>query len=388
MVGRLSSLKERKLATYLQKNSKTSIFLNIVLFLYKMQEDKRTQEIEKIKQILDNTHRPLILFDSDPDGLCSFLMIYKYINEGKGICVKSSKEINTEFLRVIQEYGPDRVIILDMPMVNDEFISKIKTDILWIDHHQIPDNHNKMTYFNPLLFDEKDNSPTSYWIYKILNEKKYLWLSMTGCIADWHIPAMKKEFIKEYPELFSAKITNPAKALFETKIGRLAKMFDSCLKGTSKQIKTNIKILTRIQEPNEILEQETAKGKFIHKYFTKINNQYEEILSRVDTTDKKIIAFHYKDDKTAVTSMLSNELQHLYPKRFIAVCREKSSHMNCSLRSQVHDVRALLEKILPQFEEGTGGGHMHACGASIRAVDYNDFIARIKQEMDDFRVQK
>jgi len=135
MVGRLSSLKERKLATYLQKKSKTSIFLNIVLFLYKMQEDKRTQEIEKIKQILDNTHRPLILFDSDPDGLCSFLMIYKYINEGKGICVKSSKEINTEFLRVIQEYDPDRVIILDMPMVNDEFISKIKTDILWIDHH-------------------------------------------------------------------------------------------------------------------------------------------------------------------------------------------------------------------------------------------------------------
>jgi len=199
---------------------------------------------------------------------------------------------------------------------------------------------------------------------------------------------MKKEFIEQYPEFFSAKISDPAKALFETKIGRLAKIFDSCLKGTSKQIKTNIKILTRIQEPNEILEQESPKGKFIYKHFTKINKKYEEILSRVDTTDKKLIAFNYKDDKTAVSAMLSNELQHLHPKRFIAVCREKSGYMNCSLRSQSHDVRALLEKIIPQFQEGTGGGHMHACGANIRAVDYNDFIARIKQEMDGFRVKQ
>lgn len=351
-----------------------------------MQEHKRIQEIEKIKQILDNTHRPLILFDSDPDGLCSFLMVYKFIGDGKGICVKSSKEISTEFLRSVQEYNPDRIIILDMPMVDDEFISKIKTDILWIDHHQIPENYEKITYFNPLLFDEKDNSPTSYWIYKILNEKKDLWLAMTGCIADWYIPDIKKDFIKEYPEFFSLNIKDPAKALFETKIGRIAKIFDSCLKGTSKQIKTNVKILTRIESPNEILKQETAKGKFIYKHFAKINKKYEEILSRVDTKDKKLITFHYKDDKTAVSAMLSNELQHLHPKRFIAVCREKSGYMNCSLRSQSHDVRALLEKILPQFQEATGGGHMHACGANIRATDYNDFIARIRQEMDDFRV--
>ena len=43
---------------------------------------------------------------------------------------------------------------------------------------------------------------------------------MTGCIADWYIPDIKKDFIKEYPEFFSLNIKDPAKALFETKIGR------------------------------------------------------------------------------------------------------------------------------------------------------------------------
>jgi len=142
-------------------------------------------EIKKIREILDNTHRPLIFFDDDPDGLCSFLMIYKYIGDGKGIPIKTSPDLNTQYLRNVEEYSPDRIIILDKPQVSEEFINKAKTRILWIDHHPIPDEAGKTDYFNPLKNDEADNSPVSFWAYKITKEKnpENMWIAEVGCEA-------------------------------------------------------------------------------------------------------------------------------------------------------------------------------------------------------------
>jgi len=37
--------------------------------------------------------------------------------------------------------------------------------------------------------------------YKIVREKKDLWIAMIGCIADQYMPEFTKEFIKEYPDL-------------------------------------------------------------------------------------------------------------------------------------------------------------------------------------------
>ncbi len=342
------------------------------------------QEIIKIRKILDNSHRPLILFDDDPDGLTSFLMIYKYIGDGRGVPIKTSPELNEQYLKVVEEYAPDRIIILDKPLVSEEFITKAKVPILWIDHHPIPDESKKVDYFNPLKHDKEDNSPTSYWVYKILNDKKFLWLGMAGCVADWYIPDFKNDFYKTYEDLFDEKIIDPAKALFDSKIGKLARVLDFCLKGNSKQIKTNIKILTRIEEPFEILEESTSKGKFILKHSKKFLDQYEQVIKSIDTTNEKIIAFKYQNEKMAFSAMLSNEMLYRYPDKFILVCREKSGFLHCSLRAKNYDVRLLLDKILKEFEQAYGGGHKHACGANVLAKDYSHFVERIKQEMADF----
>lgn len=343
-------------------------------------------EIKKIRKILENTHRPMIMFDSDADGLTSFIMVYNFIGDGKGVYIKGNLDVESGYLTAINSYSPDRVIILDKPKVTDEFLSKVKVPILWIDHHPIHPSHGKTDYFNPLLFNKEDNRPTSYWVYKIINNKKNLWIAMAGTVGDWQITDIKKDFIKECPELLDEKVDSPPEALFNSKIGKIARIFDFCMKGTSNKIKTNIKILTRIEDPYELLDEKTAKAKFIVKHYKKINEKYQEILKSINTKDKKLITYFYKDSGLAASGILSNEIQYKNPKKFIVVAREKGTSIFCSIRSQVHNVQALVEKIIPEFKDATGGGHVHACGAHLNAEDYPHLIERIKQEMDDFKI--
>ena len=347
---------------------------------------KIKENLAKVRKLLENTHRPLIFFDDDSDGLCSFLMVYKFIGDGRGIPIKTSPDLSAEYLRVVNDYAPDRIIILDKHSVSDEFISKVKIPILWIDHHPIQDNSNKVDFFNPLQYDPEDNSPTSYWVYKILNKESDMWIAMAGCVADWYIPDFKDKFSDKYDDLFSVEITNPAHALFDTKLGKLIKIFDNCLKGSKKKVDSCIKILTRIQTPYEILQETSPKGKFIKKHFKNLNDKYEELLSSVNFSVPKIVEFHYDYDKMSYTAMLSNEIQHKSPDKFVIVAREKSGHMHCSLRSQTHDVRSLLNNVLPEFSNARGGGHEHACGANISSIEYSDFVDRVKQELDNYVV--
>ncbi len=344
-------------------------------------------EIKKIREILDNTHRPLIFFDDDPDGLCSFLMVYKYIGDGKGIPIKTSPDLNTQYLRNVEEYAPDRIIILDKPQVSEEFIDKAKVPILWIDHHPITDESRKVDYFNPLKNDKEDNSPVSFWAYKITQKKnpENLWIAEVGCISDWYIPDFSKEFNELYPGLLNPEITNPSEALFDQKIGRLVKIFNSCLKGTRKKVNTCVKILSRITDPIEIMEVSSPKAKFINKHFNSMNERYDELINSVKKKKDELLVFTYDDEQFSFSAILSNEIQHRNPDKFIIVARKKFDFMHCSLRSQKHDVRSVLEKVLPEFEAAYGGGHKNACGANIRAEDFKHFTERIKQEMDSFK---
>ena len=127
------------------------------------------QQLQELKQIFDSCARPVILFDDDPDGLASFLLIYKHIREGKGVPVKNAPEMGAELAQKINDYHPDMVFIVDVPFVNQEFIDKIKTRIVWIDHHPVTKRH-KVDYFNPRTRDPDDSRPTSYWIYQVLKD--------------------------------------------------------------------------------------------------------------------------------------------------------------------------------------------------------------------------
>lgn len=334
-------------------------------------------QLNEIRKELETSFRPLFFFDDDPDGLCSFLLLYRLIREGKGVVVKSSPELDDKFLKMIDEYKPDKVFILDKPLVSQDFLDGIKVKTIWIDHHG-PVKRKKVDYYNPRIKNDTDNRPTSYWCYEVTQQD--LWIAMVGIIGDWYLPVFSKKFTKLYPDLLPRKISTPEGALFKTEIGKLVRIFSFILKGKTQDVMKCVKILTRIKSPEEILKQTSAQGKYIYIRYEKINKEYEELLKEVKVTKSRFIVFTYRQDKMSFTSDLSNELLFKHPDKTIIVGREKSGEVKCSVRSSNIKLPPLINKALKNLE-GYGGGHDYACGCCIKKKDFKKFIDNIKKQV-------
>ncbi len=335
-------------------------------------------QIQQIRDHLDNCKRPLFLFDDDQDGLCSFLQLYRYKGEGKGIIVKTTPKVGTVFLSKIEEYQPDKVFILDLADVEQEFLDEIKVPVIWIDHHG-PFERNNVKYFNPRIANREDNHPTSYMCHQVV--ERDLWIATLGCIADWFIPTFLKDFRLEYPELIEKDYKNPGDILYNSRLGHLIRIFSFVLKGKTEDVNKCIKVLTRIEGPHEILNMESAQGKFIYKRYEQANKLYEplikEVLKYAEKSNDKLVTYKYKDDKTSFTSDLSNEAIYRHPDKIILVAREKNDEMKCSLRSSKTILPILIEKSLAGLD-GYGGGHENACGLNIKTRNFDEFVERLK----------
>ena len=338
------------------------------------------KQLQELREMFSSSARPLILFDDDADGLASFLIIYKHIREGKGIPVKNAPELGPEMAQKVNDYGPDLVIIVDVPIINQDFIDKVKTKIVWLDHHPLI-NRKGVQYYNPRQENPEDNRPTSYWVYKAIPEN--LWIAMTGIVGDWFLPEdeMLNEFRENYPGLLPVEIKRPEVALHDSKLGELIRIISFNLKGKASDVIKSIKVMTRIRDPSEILEQTTAGGRFIYKKYAKLKQTYDLLLSQIKVKpEDKLLVFVYKSPDYSFSAELSNELIYKHPDKVILVVWEYGGEYKCSLRSTKMNLPQLIEKSL-EGVSGYGGGHDHASGACIKIADFEQFVENIKRNI-------
>jgi single-stranded DNA-specific DHH superfamily exonuclease len=338
-------------------------------------------QMKEIREALLNSKRPLFFFHDDADGMASFLQFYKQVKNGKGIIVKSTPHVDHRFIQTAKNYDPDIIFILDLALVDQDFVDEVKKKILWIDHHDLQDIKG-VNYYNPKQNKKDDNTCISKLSYDIF--KKNLWIAAIGTIGDWQLqPDIRTEIIKEYPELFDKNITSPAQALFETDIGKLSKMFSFVLKGPMKEVHQAIKILTRIEKPEELLKGTTEQGNYLLKKFNSINKEYEKMLSQAEkkATKDKLLIYTYNENKISLSGELSNELLYRHPDKVIIVARHCSGEMKTSFRSGKEiEIKLILEKAINGIN-GRVGGHMQACGGMIKDTDWDQFINNIRSEL-------
>lgn len=336
-------------------------------------------QIKQIRDHLDSCKNPLFFFDDDQDGVCSFLQLYRYKKEGKGIIVKTTPKLGTFFVNKAKEYGPDKIFILDLAIVEQDFLDEMEVPVIWIDHHG-PFEMDNVKYFNPRASKWEDNHPTSYMCHQVVQQD--LWIAAVGCIADWFLPPFLNDFNKEYPDLIDKQYKTAGDIIYNTRLGLLTRIFAFVLKGKTADVMNSIKVLTRIGSPYEILNRETAQGKFIYKRYEDANKMYEPLirdaLRTAEKTNEKLVLFQYHDDKTSFTSELSNESIYIHPGKIILVAREKNEEMKCSLRSSKTILPPLVEKALVGLE-GYGGGHELACGLNVKTRDFEEFVRRFKE---------
>jgi len=340
------------------------------------------KEVEKLRDELLNCKRPLFLYHDDPDGLASFLLCYRFLKEGRGLPVKAYPKITKEpFARKVEDYGADKVFVLDVAMMEEEFVYAVKVPIVWVDHHELQDVE-RVLYLNPQK--REINVPTPVLIWQVMGEDRPqdLWLAVTGAVGDWFLPDFAEEFRQGFPDLLPPQCPNVEEALFNSKVGTLVKVFSFNLKGPVGEVLKAVKVLARIENPYEILEQQSPKGKFLWKRYLAVNKLYESYLTEALKNDSNnpIFVYTYSDDKLSLTKDVANELLYKL-KKVIIVGREKSGEYRCSLRSpEGVDLLSALEKALSGVE-GYGGGHTNACGAAIKKEDFDKFVENLKREL-------
>lgn len=338
--------------------------------------------LKEIRKYIEKSENPLIFFDDDPDGLVSYLLLKKYYEKGRGVPVKGKPMLDTEFLYSVSRYNPDLIIVLDKPIVEQEFVDKVNVPIIWIDHHPVV-KIKGVKYYNPRLKDKKDNRCVSYWCYKLTNEN--LWLATIGIVADYQIPSFIKTFIKEYPSLLD-KVYDQEEILYNTKLGKLIRIFSFSLKGNAADVRRNIDILSRVKDPFDLLNGIGEGSKLLLKRIEKIEKMYMKLLEKAvnENKNKKLVVFIYPSFKLSFTAELSNELMYKFPNKLIVVGREKDDEIRMSLRAPKTMKNISLPKAIEKALigiEGYGGGHDYASGANVKKKDFNQFISVIKNEL-------
>ena len=92
-------------------------------------------QVHFLQEELKNSKNPLFFHDDDADGLCSFLLLYRIHREGRNSLVKQGPALTAAHLRKVAELNPDKIFVLDVPIIEEEFIAGAKRPIFWIDHH-------------------------------------------------------------------------------------------------------------------------------------------------------------------------------------------------------------------------------------------------------------
>lgn len=339
------------------------------------------KQIDFLREELKTAKNPLFIHDDDADGLCAFQLLYRIHREGKGIPLKTSSTLDLRLLRKVQEINPDKIFVLDIPIVDQEFIDKVNVPIFWIDHHP-PLQRNKVHYFNPRIADPDAYIPTTRMAWQISQNPADLWIAAAGCLADYYLPDFIDEFREKYPELIPEKADLPT-IIFKQPVSKLVKFFFFIQKGPNADVHKSLKILTKIKSPGEIFNQETSSGKFLYKRFVYINKKYEALLEQAQqkVTSSKLFLFYYSEDQWSFTANLANELTALYPQKIIIIARQKSGEMKCSLRAQT-PIAEHLQKALVGIK-GYGGGHPNACGAMVKEEDWEQFLENFKKEVKE-----
>jgi len=342
-----------------------------------------SKQVKEIKEHLEKAQNPLFFFDNDNDGLCSFLLLQRYIERGKGFPVKTKPELAKDYFRKIRELEPDYVFILDQPEVSNEFfeeVEKINLPVVWIDHHEsdrkkIP---KFVSYYNPFFNKKSSNEPVTALCYQVTNKKQDIWISIVGCISDNFVPKYYSEFRRKFKDL-SIDSKDPFEIYYNSRIGEIARMFSFALMDRTTNVINMLKLLMKIKSPYDVLEENT-KTHAMHKRFGELYEKYQKLIQKAKKEVKnseKIFFFKYGGD-ISMSADISNKLKYLFPEKVISVVRVTEGRASLSIRG-----KGIKDKVLKaNFEGATGGGHEDAVGAQMRVEDVEEFERKLRKSVE------
>jgi len=340
---------------------------------------KYIKSIDELRELITNFGNPVIYYDNDADGLCSFLLLRRYLGKGAGIAVRSYPELHESYLKKAEKLGADCVIVLDKPLLSDAFVNRAKemnASLIWIDHHDMGVEYD---YEHLYVYNEaksRSARPVSNVIYDLTKGEE--WLALIGCISDCFIPEFFNKVKKKYPEMFSKSEKDAFGILYGTEFGNIVRALNYGLKDSISNVNSMQNFLLQCKNPAEILE-ETEKNEKLRERFNELKKKQEAFVFEAEKEISGNVIFYIYQGDTSMSSDIANELSYRNKGKYIIVGYSKGETINLSIRGK--NVRFILENILKKIEHASGGGHEDAVGAKIMKKDLEVFKKLIEKEI-------
>ena len=325
------------------------------------------KQVSEIKEHLEKAQNPVFFFDNDQDGLCSFLLLQRYIGRGRGVAARSFPGLNKDYFRKVVERD-----------FFDE-AEKINIPVVWIDHHDIDTKEipKFVNYYNPLFNKKKSNEPVTALCWQITKRKEDIWIAVVGCISDRFIPKFYEKFEKEYTEL-----TTRGRRIFDifykSQIGRIARIFGAGLKDKTTNVVNMLRFLMKAKSPYDVLE-ENNYNRGMHQRFQEIDSKYQRLLLRALSLAKnqeKLLFFQYSGN-LSISSEIANEVNYLFPKKIVVVAYIKDGMTNISMRGE--KAREIFLEAIKDLDGAAGGGHEFAVGGRMKTSDIEKFKENLEK---------
>ncbi|MEK6825475.1 MAG: DHHA1 domain-containing protein [Nanoarchaeota archaeon] len=345
-----------------------------------------SKQINELKEHLERSQNPLFLYDNDADGLCSYVLLRRWLGRGKGVAVRSYPGLDAGYAKRAVEFGADAVFVLDKPVLSEAFLNELdllNLPCICIDHHDVEQNYGKKSknffMYNPSKNKGKNKSfePVTFLAYALTQKKEDIWIALMGCIADHHLPSFAKEFSEQYPELWGA-VKEPFDAYYRTELGKIAQALGFGLKDSISHVVALQNFLIACKHPSDVFSEEQRS--WIHgETYKIIKERYDRLIMEAEKEVSENIIFFTYAGETSMSASIANYLCYHYPKRVVAVAYMKGEISNISLRGK--GIRTILEKVLKKFPEASGGGHADAVGARVKTNELAHFREALEKEI-------
>ena len=284
----------------------------------------------------------IIVFNNDLDGMCSCVMIKKYLSKigNNPYIISQPMPPDKNLIRKMQSGISNKVIFLDMAIDQSaSLVKKIKGmgELLIIDHHLVSQNLNSkaIVHCNPRIKTPGIYQSTSYIVHKILceleNTEELDWIAALGAIADYDLSS-SQDLVKKIQKIYDMD-----------KLHKIVAILASLKATRTMTCEKTVDALMAIKEPEKVLETE----EFIRSY-QEIENEKQGVMINTQSDTKingNIVIYEIKS-RYNIRSEISTRLAEKYKDKIVIVYEKIGKKINASVRCQTRkfNVDSALKK--------------------------------------------
>ena len=373
--------------------------------------------IEQLKTLLKNRERDehiALLYDDDADGLTAGVFAYHGLKKlgftNITTCPKAEdrQTYSSAFLQNLSSMEVKTIVCVDFEPISWKLASPAKIvehgfDVIIIDHHfdqtELYDNLNTQNeqdilFIHPLNTTNSDNASQyccAKFVYDVFSEivdiSEFRWKQAIGIIGDMNIIKWG-DFTRDLLAEFGTKISDgDRKAFFTCPYGIMANTIGFAASQNSDDVEDFFQSYVNAKTVEELLPY-VEKYKHVEEEFYYFIDNWEKYATYDETHKLYFVRLELKNMLAGLVSSVISYINYDYSFCFYQHNKQKSYHMSMrSQRGEVH-LGKLLQHVASKFKNANGGGHAPAAGGICNESNFDEFVERIKESFDKFKIEK